>query len=203
MLTASPGGAAAFRVLVHHPQCGELGAPGHVEEAEPYAGVCASREPELGHRLVQERLEVGVSVEPVEELESEAVLGDIRRVGDRERLLAGGRLQLREPLVGAADRVEREDVVKEALPRGPDRLARLARRERRRGRAVPGEEVWTRVDVGDDVAETRPVDLYRGRLAGEAHLAGSWVELGERGDAAAAQAVKPPGRTRPSPRARR
>ena len=90
MPAASPGGAAALAVLVHHPEGGELGAPGHVEEAEPHAGVRALREPELGHRLVQLRLEVGVPVEAVEELEGEAVLGDEGRVADRERLLAAG-----------------------------------------------------------------------------------------------------------------
>ncbi len=164
---------------VHRAERRELDAPGRVEEPEPHAGVGAFRQAELGHRLVQQRLEVGVPVEAGEKLEGEAVRGDVGRVADREGLLALGRRALGEPLVRPADRVEGEDVVEEALPRGPDRLARLSRRKRRSGRAVPAEEVRPRVDVGDDVAEAGPVDLDGGGVAGEPCLAGGRIELGE------------------------
>ena len=126
-----PGRGRSLVVLGDHPEGGELGAAGHVQEPEPDAGVRALRESELRHRLVQERLEVGVPVEAVEQLEGEAVLGDVGGMADREGLLALGRRELGEPLVGAADRVEGEVVVEETLPGGPDRLAGLARGERR------------------------------------------------------------------------
>ena len=87
---ASAGRGRDLGGRVHHPEGGELGAPGHVEEAEPHAGVGARREPELGHRLVQLRLEVGVPVEAVEQLEGEAVLGDEGRVADGERRSRSG-----------------------------------------------------------------------------------------------------------------
>jgi hypothetical protein len=101
-------------------------------------------------------------------------------VADGERPLTLGRGELGEPLVGAADRVEGEDVVEEALPGRPDRLPRLARRQRRSAGAVRREEVGARVDVGNDVPQAGPVDLHRGRVAGEACRASGRIERGGR-----------------------
>jgi hypothetical protein len=174
------GRRRAPRALAQHAERGELGGPGRIEDAEPDAGIGAARQAELGDRLVQERLERGVPVEPIEQDEGEPVLGDEGCVADHEGLFARGRGKGVEPLVGAAQRVEGQRVVQEPLPGRPDRLTRLARGDARCPGRVSREEIWPRVDVSHDVAEAGPVDQDRRGVAGEARLASGRIEVGER-----------------------
>ena len=158
----------------------ELAGAGDIEEAELDPGIAPGGQADLRDRLVEQGLKPRVPIEEGEQVEGEPVLRQERGLGDEERRLARRPVQAPEPLVGPADRIEREHVVEEPAPRPHHVRPVLRAQEPPAPDALGREQIGSRRGIRDDGPEPLAVDLDGPAVAVEPQRPIGLVKLRER-----------------------